>query len=553
MQEFFFGSGTGHSLMVLVMVIGIGLLLNKLKIKNITLGPVWILFTGIAISAAGIKTDPLFLHFIKEFGLVLFVFNIGMQMGPGFFSSFRGKGLKLNLLSLIMIALSVICFGVLLSFSGKDVPSMLGVLSGAVTNTPAMGTAQQSYYDVANGSFLAEVQNPEVASEIASAFTVVYPVGILCLLLVLFIFRKAFRPGTSENADRSTSDFIETITVQVVNPGVFGLNLSGIGEKFKTSYVVSSLVRKGVNIPVAQDPAIEQGDLLTIDVPAKYITDIEVVFGRIESASDKTPAITGELVKRKLLVTKTGLTGRKLGSLELASKYGVTVTKVNRAGVSLIGRPDLMLQMGDTLSVIGSEEHIKKASDIVGNSSTDLEKPNLVPVFIGIGLGLIVGAIPLTFLGNTIRFGLAAGCIVVSILLGYYGPRFRITTYTTSSANKMMRELGLCLMLGAIGLGAGKDFGRLFCADGATWLLYGAAIALVPAVLTGLIARYSFKLGFGEICGLLTGATTNAPALSTVMANDKNDKTAECYATVYPMAMFLRILAAEIIILIAFA
>ncbi len=555
MQDFFLGSGTGHSLMVLMFVIGIGLLLGKIKIGRVALGPVWILFIGIAVSALGMKTDTLFLHFMKEFGLVLFVFSVGLQVGPGFFSSFRGRGWKLNLLSLVMVLLSVVCFFLISLHPDKDLPQLVGVLSGAVTSAPALGTAQQTYYDVVHESFLNEVKLPWVGSGMAGAFSVAYLVGMLCVLLVLFFFRKIFRKDLHQSG-RSGEDQIETVAATVVNPSIFGLSLEAATAPFPGDYVVTSLKRGDVRIPVSSAPILEKDDVVIVDVARKYLPNVELIFGHVTRNSLKALPVQGELVSRRVTVTKPSLTGRRLGSLDLLHGCGVTVSKVNRSGVSLIAREDLLLQVGDTLTVLGGEAEVKKAAALVGNSNAELEKPNLIPVFLGIALGLIVGAVPIKLPGmhHAIRLGLAGGCLVVSILLGHFGPRLRISTYTSGSASRMIRRLGLSLMLGAIGLGAGGDFPRLFAADGAGWILDAALIAVVPALATGLIARLAFKLNFSEICGLLAGASTNAEMLSAMVDRQDEDGTAsESYATVYPVSMFLRVLAAVVIILVVFA
>ena len=554
MQDFFFGSGTGHSLMVLMFVIGIGLLLGKLKIKNISLGPVWILFAGIAVSALGMKTDTLFLHFMKEFGLVLFVFSIGLQVGPGFFSSFRGKGLKLNLLSLIMVLLAVACFFLIGLQPGKDQPQLIGVLSGAVTNAPALGTAQQTYYDVVHDSFLNEVKLPWVGSGMAGAFSVAYPVGMICTILVLIFFRRAFLKDLHKEGG-ADGERIETVAATVVNPSIFGLTLEAATAPFPGDYVVTSLKRGDVRIPVSSAPVLEKGDVVIVDVARKYLSNVELIFGHVTRNALKALPVQGELVSRRITVTKPSLTGRRLGSLDLLHDCGVTVSKVNRSGISLIARDDLLLQMGDTLTVLGGEPEVKKAATLVGNSNADLEKPNLIPVFLGIAMGLILGAVPLRFPGmhHAIRLGLAGGCLVVSILLGHFGPRLHITTYTTGSASRMVRSLGLCLMLGAIGLGSGGDFVRLFAAHGGGWILDAALIALIPALLTGLLARFAFKMNFSEICGLIAGASTNAEILSAAVEQSEDGTVAESYATVYPVSMFLRVLAAVVLILVVFA
>ena len=555
MHEFFFGSGTGHSLMVLTIVIGIGLLLGKIKIKNLSMGPVWILFAGIAVSAAGVSTDSLFRHFMKELGLVLFIFSVGMQMGPGFFSSFKGKGLKLNLLSTIMIAVTIILAVLVYVFGGCDAPQMAGIFAGSATNTPAMGTAQQTCYDIVYGSFLKEVQLPHMASNITGAFSVSYPVGILCTLLCIFLFRKMFRSGSTGTDNNEIDNRIEALRATVTNPSAIGMKISALSDMFHEEFVLTSIIRNGSSIPVTDDPELEKGDELIIEVEHKHIHTIELIFGHISLRKVSVVPPSGNLTKGIITITKSSLTGKRLEELDLLGGCGVTVRKVNRSGVNLIARKDLQLQMGDVLSVIGTDGDIKKAAALVGNSNTELERPNLIPIFLGIGLGVMLGAVPISLPGvpHPVRFGLAGGCLVVSILLGHFGPKMHITTYTTSSAGRMIREIGLCLLLGAIGLSAGEDFGSLFSTDGLRWIGFAALLSTVPAIVTGLLARYAFKLGFSEICGLITGSATNPEVLAASELNYGDEKMAESYATVYPVSMFLRVMAAEVMILAAMA
>ena len=553
MRDLFLSSGTGHSLMVLAFVIGLGLLLGKLKYKGISLGSIWILLTGLLCGALGIKADTLFLHFLKEFGLVIFVFAVGLQVGPGFFHSFKGNGLKLNFLSILLIFLSLGCTLVLYGISSEQLPALTGVMSGALTNTPGLGTAQQTYYDIAYGTFLAEVDKPAVSSSIAGAFAVAYPVGILSLVLLLLCLRRVFKTDLNAESDREDNgEMVREMTVQVENPAVFGKTLTEAIEKFNGHFVPSALTRDGQTLNPATNPVLQQGDRIILETQKKDKNMVRILFGQeVENRSGSTPVATGNLVNRNLTVTKSSMTGRKLSDLDILGKYGVTVTLVNRSGIRLVAQPDLFLQMGDSLKVIGEEKAIAKVADLVGNSSEGLDKPNLIPVFIGIGLGLILGYLPIRFPGmsNVFRLGLAGGPLIIAILLGHFGPKRKITTYTTTSANRMLREVGLSLMLGTIGLSAGSIFTQGFHA---IWILFAALIVLVPALVTALVARYACKMSFLQICGLLTGATTNAPVLEFVKENYGSDRATVSYATVYPFALFLQVMVAQILIILSF-
>ena len=560
MYDLFFSSGTGHSLMILSFVIGIGLLLGKLKFKGISLGATWILFVGILFSALGIQTDTLFLHFIKEFGLILFVFSIGMQVGPGFFQSFRKDGLRLNLLSLLQVVLCVVCVLVIHALTREDLPSLVGSMTGAVTNTPGLGTAQQTYYDTVHGTFLAEVQYPEVSSRIAHAFAVGYPIGIIGILLVIVFLRHVFRVDLKEEQLRMDEDadpkqVVVTRTYVVRNPAVVGKSLEEVTGKFEGDYITTAFLRGESLLKVSDNPVLEKGDRITLELSARNERLLHILFGE-EIAQEASPAVsTGNLVNERLVITKTSFNGMRLKEMEAVEKYGITVTRIVRSGMSLIARGNLRLQMGDVLKVIGSREDIERFAEYVGNSGSVLEKPNLIPIFLGIGLGIVCGAIPIRFpgMGHAARLGIAGGTLLVAILLGYFGPKWKIATYTTASANKMLREVGLSLLLATVGLGAGSSFASVFAQSGGLWILYALLIAVIPALLTGLVARLVFKMNFYQICGLITGATTNSPVLDFTREAYGSDHATVSYATVYPLSMFLQVVAAQLLILLACA
>ena len=558
MYDLFFSSGTGHSLMVLSIVIGLGLLLGKLKVKGLSFGAAWILFVGILFSALGIGTDSLFLHFLKEFGLLLFVFSVGLQVGPGIFHSFRKEGLRLNISTLLSVLLCVACVLVIYAISGEDLPSLVGSMTGAVTNTPGLGTAQQSYYDAVHGTFLAEVQHPETSSRIAHAFAIAYPVGILGVIGVIALLRRIFRIDLEKERVASSSDGqgeeqVVSRVFEVENPAVFGKHLSEVTGKFDVTAIISGLTRQGKTIPATEDPVLEKGDRIQADLNLKDERIVRILFGK--EVGLPSVVRSSKMGSRMIIVTKSGLNGKKLRDLSISEKYGVTVTRVVRSGVNLVARDDLYLLMGDSLKVIGDEEDINRLAEFVGNSSRALDKPNLIPVFIGIGLGIILGAVPIRFPGmsHAAHLGIAGGTLLVAILIGYFGPTWGITTYTTASANRMIREIGLSLLLGTVGLGAGGAFVQGFSLSGWHWILYAAIIAVVPTLLTGLFARYVMKMNFFQICGLLTGATLNSPVLDCVEENYKSHQVSVSFAMVYPLAMFLQVVAAELLILLSCA
>ncbi|MBQ9659870.1 MAG: putative transporter [Bacteroidales bacterium] len=545
--------------MILAFVVGIGLLLSKLKIKGVSLGATWILLVGLLFSALGVKADPLFLHFIKEFGLVLFVFAIGLQVGPAFFSSFRKATLKFNLLSLLMILLSVGCVLVLYATTGERLTSLVGSLTGAMTNTPGLGTAQQTYYDTVHGTFLAEVDFPREGARIASAFAVAYPIGMLGIILVIVFLRHIFRVDLDRERKRlEEGEDVETKVVfrefEVVNPAVVGRRLSEVCSRFEGDFAISE-VRRGCDVlSVSEDPVLQLGDRIGIELKQREERVVRIMFGQeIEEERSEGPALTGTLAHHRLVLTKHSLNGKRLGDLKVQEKYRVTVSRIIRSGVSLVARDNLILQMGDALMTIGRTEDLNRFAEYVGNSNKDLDRPNLIPIFLGIGLGLIVGAIPFRIpaLPHAVHLGIAGGVLLVAILLGHFGPKWRITTYTTASANKMLREIGLALMLATIGLSSGSSFAEAFRYDGLNWICFALVIAIVPALVTGLVARLGFKMNFYQICGVLCGSATNAPVLSFTQEKYGSDAIAVSYAAVFPVSLFLQVLIAQVLILFA--
>ncbi|MBQ6243444.1 MAG: putative transporter [Bacteroidales bacterium] len=556
MHDLFFSSGTGHSMMVLAFVIGFGLLLGKLKIRNVSLGPIWILFVGILFAALGIKADPLFLHFIKEFGLILFVFAVGLQVGPAFFNSFHKEALKLNLLSVLMVLLCVGCVVVLSVTTELDLPALVGSLTGAVTNTPGLGTAQQTFYDTVHGTFLAEVDFPQVASRIASAYAVAYPIGILGIMLVIVLLRHLLRIDLDRERDQIREDAGERVVsraFEVVNPGVVGRTLSQACASIEGGFVLTEVVRGGQMLPVSGDPVLEAGDRVGMELQQKQLKMVRIIFGREAGGQAGKEEGPQGLIHRRMTVTKRALNGKVLGELKIPETFGVTVTRIGRSGLELVARDESYIQLGDTLMVSGPRDKMGGFAEFVGNSSGELDRPNLIPIFLGIGLGLIAGAIPFHFaaLLHAVHLGIAGGTLLVAILTGHFGPKWGIATYTTASANKMLREIGLALLLATIGLGAGGTFVEEVAGDGLWWILAAVLIAVVPALLTGLLARWVFHLNFYQICGLICGSATNSTVLSFAEERFGSDRVAVGFATVYPLAMFLQVLAAQVLILLA--
>ena len=562
MSELFFGQGTGHSIMLLAFVIATGLLLGRIKVKGVSLGSTWILFVGILLSHFGFRADASLLHFLKEFGLILFVFSIGLQVGPGFFHSFKKGGLTLNILAVCLVLFGVITTYVIHLVTGESLPTMVGVMSGAVTNTPGLGAAQQTFLDATSGSFVHEINSAEVASSLASGYAVAYPIGVLGVIMVLMLTKVIFKIDVKKEAEKLDSedtgiDSAVRIAFQVKNPAIFGKTIMEVDKSITNRFVISRVCRPNGNIEMPLSTTVlNEGDKVLVVTSQTSVDVITMLFGEaIPMDNALWNKHDTSLNAKRLLITKSSLTGKKLKDLKIRSTYGVSVTRVTRAGVDLVANPNLILQMGDNILVVGPQSAIDKVARLVGNTQSGLSHPNLIPIFFGIALGVFCGSIPIMIPGipQAIKLGLAGGPLVIAILLGYFGPKFKITTYTTMSANLMLREIGISIFLAAVGLSAGETFVESIQNGGYRWILYGAIITLVPTALIAILGRWLFKLNFYQICGLVSGSCTNPPVLAFAQNAYGTDYTSVSYATVYPLSMFMRVLVAQILILMAVA
>ena len=561
MKELFLGQGVAHSILLLALVIGVGIYLGRFKVKGVSIGSTWILFVGIIVSHFGFRADPEILHFVKEFGLILFVFSIGLQVGPGFFHSLKSGGLKLNLLALVNVLLAVAVTWCISVISGVDLRTMVGVMSGAVTNTPGLGAAQQTVIEVASAGGMAPVEASRVASELASGYAVTYPFGVIGVILVLILGKSLFKIDTAkERAEMESREDSGSqprrMHVAVENPAIFGKTIYEILHDFSGDFVVSRVMKGDEIVFATGETVLNEGDKVLIVTSPQEVDKLRILFGReIPMHLADWDRKDHHYVTRRLMVTKSSLTGKRLKDLHIREAYEVSVTRIIRAGVELIVHPDLYVQMGDALICIGAEENINRLAEKVGNSSGALDKPNLVPIFLGIVVGIIFGSLPLRFPGipQPIKLGLAGGPLIIAILLGHFGPKYKITTYTTMSANLMVREIGISLFLAAVGLSAGENFVSSIVNGGYWWILYGAIITLVPVSLTYVIARLVARLNFYQICGLIAGSCGNPPALAFAQEMYGSNYASVNYATVYPLSMFLRVLVAQLLILISFA
>lgn len=552
-----FNTSLASTVLLYSFVIFVGIYLGKIKILGVSLGVTFVLFVGILMGHFGYMADENVLHFLREFGLILFIFSIGMQVGPGFFSSFKEGGIRLNALALIGIGLNVAIMIAIYFIQGgaqgeTSIAQLVGIMSGAVTNTPGLGAAQQTFLQVSKDGY-------DVSQQMSMGYAAAYPLGVVGIILTMLLIKKLFRIDLNkesqeiENDEKSSQLAPHILSLKVTNRMIDGLSMLKLHTLISCDYVISRIEKPDGTqiIPTSQD-VVEYGDICLIVCSSQD----EEIFTRFIGpvVPDKQwEREKGPVVSRRILVTKTEYNGVKLGSLRLHSAYKLNVTRVNRAGVDLVASPNLRLQMGDRLTVVGKLEDINHLARKLGNSMKRLNEPNLITMFIGIFLGILVGSIPLQFPGMSVpmKLGLAGGPLVVAILIGGYGHKFHLVTYTNSSANLLLREMGICLFLASVGIAAGKNFfSTVFNTQGAIWVGYGFIITVVPLIVIGIIARAKYKLNYFSILGMMSGSYTDPPALAYANKTAGNDAPSVAYSTVYPLTMFMRVIAAQIIILL---
>ena len=547
-NESFWGGGVAHSVLILALVIALGIMLGKIKVAGLSLGVTWILFVGIIFSHFGMRLNEHLIHFMKEFGLILFVYSIGLQVGPGFFSSFKKGGVRLNLLATMVVCAGVLVTCGLYVITGLPVTTMVGILSGAVTNTPGLGAAQQAYSDMTG------IDSPDIAL----GYAVAYPLGVIGIILSMMVLRRVFRIDFAKEEKKA----LDTMDVQhdsvaqphslsVVNPALEDKSIRELQGLVNRDFVISRIRRQGGEIEIADDDTLlHVGDQILVVTTPRDAAAITAFIGR--DVQVEWEQLDKRLISRRILITKPELNGKSLAQLKLHAGFGVSITRVNRAGVDLIAQPSLQLQMGDRVTVVGTEVSIANVEKVLGNSMKRLNAPNLIPIFIGIVLGVMLGSLPFTFPGipQPVKLGLAGGPLIVSILISRFGPKFKLVTYTTMSANLMLREVGIALFLACVGLGAGEEFVEtIIDGGGYAWIGYGAIITILPLLIVGVIGRLWFKVDYFTLIGVMAGATTDPPALAYSNDLAGNDIPSVGYATVYPLTMFLRVLSAQLLIL----
>ena len=550
------GPTIAHTVFVLALVIASGIALSRIKIKGISFGVTWILFTGIAAGHFGVNVDPHTLHFIKEFGLILFVFFIGLQVGPGFFSSLKSGGITLIGLAALVILLGVVTTYVIHVVTGEPLPTMVGVMSGAVTNTPGLGAAQQAFQDSADPA-MAE----QLSDSISLGYAVAYPLGVIGIILSMIIMRALLRVDMKKEdeglaAMRNETHLPHRYSVVFTNKMLEGSTIAHAHTLINRQFVISRIMHESGEIVMADgNSVLAYGDRLRVICTDEDREAILAFFGEpVEMTADDWGATAMQstpLVSRRILITREEINGKKFSDLRLRTRYGINITRVHRAGVDLIPYQGMELQVGDKVMVVGPEAAVAQAEKVLGNSLKKLDHPNLLPIFLGIALGVLLGSLPLVNIPQPVKLGLAGGPLIIAILLGRFGPHFKMVTYTTMSANLMLREIGLAMFLAAVGIGAGDGFIDAVAGGGYKWIGYGVLITMLPLMIVATIARLKFKVNYYTLMGLMSGAMTDPPALGFASQSSGNDMPALGYATVYPVVMFLRVLAAQLLILFA--
>lgn len=548
LYNLFFEHTALQAVVILSLIISIGLGLGKLHICGVSLGVTFVFFMGIFAGHLGFSIDPQMLTYAESFGLVLFVYALGLQVGPGFFSSFQRGGCKLNLLGLGVILLGTVMAVALTTITPISMPDMVGILCGATTNTPALGAAQQTLKQLG-----------ESTSGAALSCAVTYPLGVVGVILAIIVVRKLFvRPSDMEQHEHEDPNQTYIATFQVHNPAVFNKSIHDLVYVSTIKFVISRLWRNGqVCIPTSEK-VIKENDRLLVVTTEKDVQALTILFGKQEKKDWNKEdidwdAIDSQLISKHIVISRPEINGKKLGSLRLRNMYGINISRVLRSGVQLLATPELVLQLGDRLTVVGEAAAIKNVEKVLGNTVKTLKDPNLASIFIGIVFGLVVGSIPIAIPGisSPVKLGLAGGPIIAGILIGSYGPRLHLVTYTTRSASLMLRGIGLSLYLACLGLDSGAHFfDTVMRPEGALWIGIGFLITFIPVVIMALVSLRLCKMDFGNTCGMLCGSMANPMALN--YANDiiPNDNPAISYATVYPLGMFVRVIIAQLILMI---
>lgn len=553
LTEAIFEPSAVQTIIFISVVSAIGLQLGKLKLFNISLGITFVFFAGIILGHLNLDINTDMLSFAQNFGLILFVYALGLQVGPGFFSSLRKEGLTLNLLALGVVFLGMLMTIIFSYMNDISLPNMVGILCGATTNTPALGAAQQALKQISAG-------DTKTIADMALATAVAYPLGVVGVILAIVLLKGLFVPkGTystpleKKNNDTYVGEF------QVTNPAISGKNIRDIMKLSPKRFVISRIWSNGkVTIPTSES-ILQSGDHLLIISIKSDVEHIKVLFGEQENVDwnkediDWNHIDNSQLVSRRIIVTRSKVNGVKLGVLRLRNNYGINITRVNRAGIDLLASPNLALQIGDKLTVVGEKASIDNVAKMLGDEEKRLIRPNLIAIFSGIALGLILGALPIPFPGMTfpVKLGIAGGPIIVGILMGAFGPRFHFTTYATQSANLFMRQFGLTIYLACLGISAGEHFFEtVFQTEGLMWIGLGFLLTIVPVIIIAILAMKALKIDYAKCVGMLCGSMANPMALNYVNSTIDDDDPSVAYATVYPVSMFARIIFTQLLLML---
>lgn len=537
-----------QAVLILSVVSAVGVYLGKIKFFGISLGVTFVFFAGILAGHLGIEVNKDMLNFAQNFGLILFVYALGLQVGPGFFSSLKKGGVELNMMGLAVIVIGILCTLIFHWTSGISIPTMVGLLSGAVTNTPALGAAQQALIQMRPGE-------TEAVTDMALACAVTYPLGVVGVILAIIVLRAMFAKKT-ENSHKEQDSTTFVAEFQVLNPSIYNKSIQEVMRLTEKHFVISRVWHEGkVCIPTSETLLREKDHLLVISIKSD-VEYIKTLFGEQENKDWNKKdidwnAIDSQLISRRIVVTRDRINGVKLGSLRLRNLYGINITRVNRAGIDLLASKNLRLQIGDRLTIVGEANSVNNVGKILGNEMKRLDNPNLLAIFVGLTLGVLIGAIPIFLPGmdTPIKLGVAGGPIIVGILMGAFGPRIHLTTYTTQSANLMMRQFGIVIYLAGLGIDSGAHFFEtVFRAEGLMWIGVGFLLTIIPVLIVGITASRFFKLDYAHNVGMLCGSMANPMALNYANTTVEGDEPSVSYATVYPLSMFIRVISAQLLI-----
>ena len=540
-----------HIVALYAFVIAAGVLLGKIKFFGISLGVTFVLFVGILAGHFGFTGNPAILSFVQDFGLILFVFCIGLQVGPSFFSSFKRGGITLNLLAVGIVFLNIAVALILyFALQGRiDIPMMVGILCGAVTNTPGLGAANEALQQL-------HYQGPEIAMGYACA----YPLGVMGIILSMIIIRYICRDVKQDSDEIQKEEEANphmkpyTISLKVQNEALSGKTLSQVQNFLARDFVCTRIIQDGHMITPNANTVLRLGDRMFVVCAEDDSEAIMAFIGpKIEQDWDVTNQQDKPMVSRRILVTQPNINGKTLGELHFSSMYGVNVTRVNRSGMDLFAARQLRLQVGDRVMVVGPQDAIERVANLLGNQLRRLDHPNIVTIFVGILCGILFGSLPIAIPGmpTPVKLGLAGGPLIISILIGRFGHKVKLVTYTTMSANLMLREVGLVLFLASVGIKAGENFVQMVVeGDGVLYVGVGFLITFIPLIITGIVARWHHRVNYFTLMGLIAGSNTDPPALAYANQIAGNDAPAVGYSTVYPLTMFLRILTAQLLVLL---